>query len=103
MLSSILRCLANAAVDVPARLSVCGAQLRQSFPKNLPLLTAFTTAWALYVGVFSLMFTRGSVIRAVFQAAFVVGENEDVGPRIEERVTDSFVVCSGSTAVAFEK
>jgi len=51
-------------------------QLRQSFPKNLPLLTAFTTAWALYVGVFSLMFTQGSVIRAVFQAAFVVGAND---------------------------
>ena len=48
-------------------------QLRQNFPKNLPLLTVFTTAWALYVGVFSLMFTRGSVVRAVFQAAFVVG------------------------------
>eukprot|EP00903_Cladosiphon_okamuranus_P020844 g19144.t1 len=48
-------------------------ELRQTFPKNLPLLTVFTTAWALYVGVFSLMFTRGSVIRAVFQAAFVVG------------------------------
>eukprot|EP00904_Undaria_pinnatifida_P011779 jgi/Undpi1/7731/HiC_scaffold_23.g10204.m1 len=48
-------------------------ELRQSFPRNLPLLTAFTTAWALYVGVFSLMFTQGSVIRAVFQAAFVVG------------------------------
>ncbi|CAM9764194.1 unnamed protein product [Scytosiphon promiscuus] len=48
-------------------------ELRQSFPRNLPLLTAYTTAWALYVGVFSLMFTRGSVIRAVFQSAFVVG------------------------------
>lgn len=50
------------------------AQLRQSFPRNLPLLTAYTTAWAVYVGVFSLMFTKGSVMRAVFQAAIVVGE-----------------------------
>eukprot|EP00752_Nemacystus_decipiens_P005624 g5089.t1 len=48
-------------------------ELRQKFPQNLPLLTAFTTAWAVYVGVFSLLFTRGSVVRAVFQAAFVVG------------------------------
>ncbi|CAM9496674.1 unnamed protein product [Ectocarpus sp. 12 AP-2014] len=48
-------------------------ELRQSFPRNLPLLTAYTTAWALYVGVFSLMFTKGSVMRAVVQSAFVVG------------------------------
>ncbi|CAM9870000.1 unnamed protein product [Ascophyllum nodosum] len=47
--------------------------LRQSFPRNLPLLTLFTTAWATYVGVFSLMFTQGSVNRAVFQTAAVVG------------------------------
>lgn len=56
----------------PLRLS---GQLRQNFPKNVPLLTLFTTAWAAYVGVFSLMFTQGSVTMAVFQTAFVVGES----------------------------
>ncbi|CAM9886372.1 unnamed protein product, partial [Pylaiella littoralis] len=59
-------------------------ELRQSFPRNLPLLTAFTSAWAFYVGVFALMFTQGSVTRAVFQAAFVVGPFS-CSRRVEER------------------
>ncbi|CAM9122005.1 unnamed protein product [Ectocarpus sp. 6 AP-2014] len=45
----------------------------KQLPEKSPVTGAYTTTWALYIGLYSLFPTGGTVMRAVFQSAFVIG------------------------------
>ncbi|CAM9487382.1 unnamed protein product [Discosporangium mesarthrocarpum] len=58
---------------VPTIYLQANKEVRQNFPRNLPMLTMFTTAYALYVAAFTLFFTDSSILVAAAQTAFVSG------------------------------